>query len=69
MSCKIETLNQVNGLTVGQILFQDEIERFIIKKIKRDYFILENQQDNFRVKIILRYNLLNDGWHSEIKRP
>ncbi len=66
MSFKIETVNHVNRLTVGQILFQDEIERFIIKKIKREYFILENEQDNFRVKIILRYNLLNDGWHTEI---
>ncbi|HLX91862.1 MAG TPA: hypothetical protein VKR32_09275 [Puia sp.] len=64
MTSKIESLNQAKGLRVGQVLFQDESERFFIKIIDAEYVILGSESDESHLKILTLHSLARDEWYS-----
>ncbi len=63
---KIDSINQVKKLAEGQVLFQDETNRFVIKTIKGEFLVMQNQKDGTHVKMVHVHNLLNDGWNIEM---
>ncbi len=62
---KIETLDQVSQLKIGQVLLQKLNERYIVKFVDEAYIVLERSDDETRVKIISLLDFLGGNWFLE----